>query len=105
MIEIKYDFTVTDKKKIEKVLEDNRIGINHMVLGKGDSLPLHNANSNVYMTVVRGRISLKLNDQVQNDYDKGSILVIPMGTLMNVFNEGEEVAEIFVIKSPSPSNM
>ena len=105
MIEKKFDFTKTENKHIERVLEDKRVGINHMVLPKGDSLPLHNANSNVYMIVVRGIISLILDDQEQNDYPSGSILVIPMGTKMNVFNCNDDVAEIFVVKSPSPSNM
>lgn len=105
MIEKKHDFTKTDSKHIERVLEDERLGINHMVLPTGEALPLHNANSNVYMIVSRGTISLKLDEQEQHDYPTGSILVIPMGTLMNVFNCEDDVAEIFVVKSPSPSNM
>ena len=105
MIEKSFSFTKTDSKHIERVLEDQRLGINHMVLPKGDALPIHNANSNVYMIVVRGTISLKLDEQEQNDYQTGNILVIPMGTLMNIFNSNDEIAEIFVVKSPSPSNM
>lgn len=105
MIEIHHNFTKTDSKHIERIFEDMRLGINHMVLPKDDALPLHSANSNVYMIVVRGMISLKLDEQEQHDYSAGNILIIPVGTKMNVFNENEEVAEIFVVKSPSPSNI
>lgn len=105
MIETNYQFTRTDSKKIEQILEDGRIAINHMVLPNGDSLPLHYANSNVYMTVVRGTISMCLDDQEQHDYPAGSLLVIPLKTRMNIFNSHEEIAEIFVVKSPSPKSI
>ena len=41
MIEKQYVFTQTNTKLIERVLEDDNAGINHMVLQKGDSLPEH----------------------------------------------------------------
>jgi quercetin dioxygenase-like cupin family protein len=105
MIEKIFTFTITDDKHIERILEDDELGINHMVLPKGEALPLHQANSNVYMFVIRGVVSLCLDDQKKNNYPAGHILVIPHKTRMNVFNEKEETVEIFVVKSPSPRNM
>ena len=105
MIEKRFEFTLTDGKVIEKVVEDDNVGINHMVLRNGEALPVHNANSNVYMIVVRGEISLSLDDQDTHTWPAGSILCIPYKTKMHVFNAGDDPVELFVVKSPSPLHM
>ncbi len=105
MVEREYSFNVTDQKIIERILEDEHAAINHMVLCQGDALPEHHANSNVYMAVTRGTITLRLNDQEPHSYPHGSILAIPFRTLMNVSNQHEEAAEIFVFKAPGPAQM
>ncbi len=102
MIEKNYKYTIADTKKIEKLVADENVHINHMILPKGDALPLHMSNSNVYMTVMRGTISLILDDQEQHDYEVGSILNIPNKTKMNVSNTNDPVAEILVVKAPAP---
>jgi quercetin dioxygenase-like cupin family protein len=105
MIETKYAFTLTDSKHIERILEDDNVGINHMVLPKGEALPEHYSNSNVYMIVVRGQITLQLNEEKPNSHPAGSILNIPFKTKMNVYNDQDEITEIFVVKAPSPRMM
>jgi quercetin dioxygenase-like cupin family protein len=105
MVETHYSFQKTDAKLIERILEDGNAALNHMVLPQGEALPLHNANSNVYMAVVRGTVSLKLDGQPEHKYLSGSVLVIPFGTRMNVYNADEGIVELFVFKSPSPSKM
>lgn len=103
MVEKRYEFTRSDEKVIEKIVDVKYAMINHMILNKEDRLPVHNANSNVHMIVVRGVISLKLDEQEVHDYEAGSILEIPYGTKMDVFNSGEETVELFVVKAPSPA--
>jgi quercetin dioxygenase-like cupin family protein len=105
MIEKLYNFTRTDEKTIERIIEDDHAAINHMVLPQGAALPEHHANSNVYMIVVRGEITLRLDAQEPHAYVAGSILVIPHRTKMNVSNQRQEAAEIFVVKAPGPKNM
>lgn len=102
MIEKKYTFTQTDDKIIEKIIDDDHAVINHMILPKGKSLPEHYSNSNVYMVVVRGNITLQLNEQEEHSYPAGSILTIPYKTKMNVFNKNDQLLEFFVFKAPSP---
>ena len=102
MLETRFEFTKTDTKTIERLIDDEHVAINHMVLNKGESLPRHNANSNVYMIVTRGTISLQLGDQEERKYENGSILNIPYNTPMNVYNSDEDTLEFFVVKSPSP---
>ena len=45
--EKKYVYSLTDDKIIERIVDDENINLNHMVLVKGTNLPEHYSNSNV----------------------------------------------------------
>ena len=105
MVEQLFKFTQSDGKVIERIIEDDNAAINHMILRKSEALPEHYSNSNVYMIVVRGSVTLKLNEQDGHAYPGGSILTIPFKTKMNVANQSEETLELFVVKAPSPKSM
>lgn len=102
MIEKTYNYAVADTKHIEKLIDDDPVMINHMILPKGDFVPDHHANSHVHMIVVRGNLTLQLDEQEPHTYAKGTIVNIPYGTFMQVRNEHEAICEFFVVKSPSP---
>lgn len=102
MVETKFKLTQSEEKVIEKVISDDNVHYNHMILRKGEALPEHYSNSNVYMLVIRGRLSIRLNDQDEHNYETGSLLKIPYNVLMNVYNTDEEVLEITVVKAPAP---
>lgn len=104
MLEKKYTYGLTDEKIVERIIDDQNIHLNHMVLTKGSSLPEHYSNSNVYMIIIRGRMILKLNDQESHQYANGDIINIPYNTKMNVNNQDDEVLEFFVVKSPNPKD-
>lgn len=104
MIERQYNYTISADKTIERIVDDKNVNINHMILNTDERLPEHYSNSNVYMIVVQGVISLQLNDQETHAYPKGSIINIPYNIKMNVFNEQKEALEFFVVKSPCPKN-
>ncbi|MCK9222664.1 MAG: cupin domain-containing protein [Limnochordia bacterium] len=104
MLEKQYTFALTDEKLIERILEDDHVGINHMVLPEGAALPEHYSNSHVYMLVIRGRVTLQLNEQAERHYPAGSIVNIPYKTKMNVMNKDREILELFVVKAPSPKH-
>jgi quercetin dioxygenase-like cupin family protein len=73
-----------------------------MVLRKGEALPEHFTNSNVYMVIVRGDITLQLGEQEAHWYPAGSIINIPYNIKMNASNKNDVVLEFFVVKVPSP---
>ncbi len=87
---------------IEKILDDDVVMINHMILNQGDRMPEHDSNSNVYMMVIRGAVTLQLAEKQAAEYACGSIINIPGGIRMNISNEREEQLEFFVVKAPSP---
>lgn len=105
MVEKQIVYTISQEKVIERLIEDDNVAINHMILRNGEALPEHHANSHVYMVVTRGEVSLRLNDQESHAYPSGSIMLIPYQTKMNVSNQQEDTLELFVVKAPSPRHM
>lgn len=104
MIETVRSYTITEEKAIEKIIQNEYVNINHVVLRKGESLPQHEANSHVNLIVTRGDITLALGDQEAHAYPAGSIVSAPYGTPMNVSNQGDEVLEFFIVKAPGPES-
>lgn len=102
MIEQIFQMYVGDEKKIERVINDENINFNHMVLNKGEALPEHYSDAQVYMVVVRGTVTLNLDEQETHTYEAGKILKIPFNTKMNVKNINEDVLELYVVKAPAP---
>jgi len=103
MINEVYNYSITEEKTIEKIVSDKVVMINHMILPKDDCLPVHNANSNVYMIVTAGTVTLELDKTPAQKFKKGSIINIEFGTLMSVCNKDNETLELFVIKAPGPA--
>ena len=103
MVEQVYQLETGDKKVVEKVNMDENIHYIHMVFNKDEGLPEHYSNSNVYMTVVRGKLSIALDDQEIHVYEEGTLLKIPENTKMNVKNLNELVLELIVVKAPAPT--
>jgi quercetin dioxygenase-like cupin family protein len=105
MLEKEFRLTKSNQKIVEKVIIDENIHYNHMIMPKGEGLPLHKTNSNVYMTVLRGILTISLGEEASNEYESGTILKIPNGVEMYARNENDEVLEITVIKAPAPKNI
>lgn len=104
MVEQIFKLLRGNEKAIEKVIFDENLHYLHMVFNKGEGLPEHFSNSNVYMTVVRGNLSIGLNDQDVHEYEAGTLLKIPFKTKMNVKNLHDQTLELIVVKAPAPKN-
>jgi quercetin dioxygenase-like cupin family protein len=102
MIEQTFNLTQGDARTIEKVVMDENLHYMHMILNKGEGLPEHFSNSNVYMAVLRGTLTIGLGGQEDHAYPRGSLLKIPFNVRMNVRNLNDEVLELTVVKAPAP---
>lgn len=102
MIEQTFQMAQGNGHTIEKVIADENVHFNHMILGKDGGLPEHFSNSTVYMTVVRGLLSIGLGEQENHEYSAGTVLKIPKGIQMNVKNLHEDTLELIVVKAPAP---
>lgn len=104
MLEQIYRLSRGNERAIEKVILDENLHYLHMVLNQGEGLPEHFTNSNVYMTVVRGLLSIRLNEQEVHEYEAWTVLKIPNKTKMNVQNLHTDTLELIVVKAPAPMN-
>lgn len=102
MVEQKFKMTLGDKKLVEKIIQDENLHYFHMIFNKDEDLPEHYSNSVVYMTVIRGKLSIQLDDQEIHEYEAGNILKIPFKTKMNIKNLHEDTLELIIIKAPAP---
>ena len=102
MIEEVFKMASDDKKSVKKVIQDENLHYLHMVLPQNEGLPEHYSNSTVYMTVLRGKLSIRLNEQELHEYERENVLKIPMNTKMNVKNLHQDILEIIVVKAPAP---
>lgn len=104
MVEQIFKLSRGNNKAVEKVVFDENVHYLHMVFNKSEGLPEHLSNSNVYMTVIRGVLSIGLNEQDIHEYESGTLLKIPFQTKMNVKNLHNETLELIVVKAPAPKN-
>ena len=102
MVEKVFTLSTGNDKIVEKVIMDENLHYMHMVFNKDEGLPEHFTNSNVYMTVVRGILSIALGEQEIHEYNAGSVLKIPFQTKMNVKNLHSETLELIIVKAPAP---
>ena len=105
MLETHYRYTSTESLTMEKIIDDERVAINHIVVPPGGSVPTHASNSFVHQIVVRGTLSLSLEDREYNDHPAGSIVSVPFNLKMSIRNRGDETLEFFVLKAPNPRDM
>lgn len=92
----------TNEKTIEKVVIDDNVHYLHLIFPKDQGLPIHQSNANMYMTVIRGALSIGLNNLETQIYTTGTVLNIPCNTTMNVRNENDETLELIIVKTPIP---
>ena len=104
MVEQIFNLSRGNDKAVEKVVFDENIHYLHMVFNRNEGLPEHFSNSNVYMTVVRGILSINLNEQGIHEYESDTLLKIPFQTKMDVKNLHDGTLELIVVKAPAPKS-
>lgn len=97
-----YRFSRTEKKTIEKIIDDEHTAINHAILPNGEGLPEHFSNSNVYLIITRGIMTLRLDDGEVRTHIHGEIVFVPYNSKMNLKNLEDEILEFFIVKAPNP---
>jgi quercetin dioxygenase-like cupin family protein len=105
MPEIVYGFSIKNDKTFEKLVEDDQLAINHIILNKGDDVPTHKTNSNIYILIIRGELTVGFANKETRIYTSGQLVKVPFCVEMNMVNSADDPVEFFVIKSPSPKHM
>lgn len=100
------DLSSLDRQVLmEKVVDDERVNINHIAVKPGHAVPTHVSNSWVHQIIVRGTLSLSLEDGPFYDHPAGSIVAVPFNQKMVIENHGTDMLEFFVVKAPNPRDM
>jgi quercetin dioxygenase-like cupin family protein len=103
----KYSYTTEESGSLvmEKIVDDDPVNINHIVVPPGGVVPTHVSNSDVHQIIVRGKLSLSLDDGPFAEFTTGDIVAVPFNQKMVIENRGSETLEFFVIKTPNPRLM
>ena len=104
MVEKIYKLSRGNEKAVEKVLFDENLNYIHMVFNNGEGAPEHYTNTNLYMTVIRGVLSIGLDDQEIHEYEAGTLIKIPFKTKMSIQNSHNDTLELIIVKAPAPVN-
>lgn len=87
-----------------KLVDEKYLLLMQVALKPGQSVPPHNANSNVHLIIARGEVIINLNG-VENPAKEGSLVPIAYKTLMSIRNESDKNTSFLIIKTPNPSEM
>jgi rubrerythrin len=100
-----HPLTSTDEKFFETLVDREQVMINHAVVPVGGGFDAHHTDSNVYIQVLRGKITLTFADGRIAGFTGGQVIEIPYQTLMKIDNLETVPLEILVIKAPNPKTM
>ena len=87
-----------------KLVDERYLLVMQAALKPGQSVPQHNANSNVHILVVRGEVVINLNG-AESLAKEGALVPIIYKASMNVMNKSNKDASFLIIKTPNPSEM
>ena len=74
MIEEVFTLSSSSEKTIDKVIQDENLDDIHMIFNQHEGLPIHTANSNVYMIILQGTLSIGLDNANVNAYPAETLL-------------------------------
>lgn len=101
MIERLYNFTISQEKTIEKIVDDENLVIGHAVLTKNAEIPGHHTMSNVYVIIVKGQASVEVDEEEPKVLNQGTIFKVPYNTKLRISNDSNEITEIFIVRAPN----
>jgi len=87
-----------------KIVDEKHVLIMQIALKPGQIVPGHTANSNVHLLILKGSVTVNLNES-EHRVNHGDVLPVAFKTSMSIENTGSEDATFLVIKTPNPSEM
>jgi quercetin dioxygenase-like cupin family protein len=93
-----------EKMGSRKLVDEKYLQLMQAALKPGQSVPQHNANSNVHILVVRGEVVINL-DGTDVLAREGSLVPVIHKTAMNIKNKSDRDASFLIIKTPNPSEL
>lgn len=98
MIEKELKYTVGSSDIFEHIVKEEDFEFNHVVIKPAFSFPPHPTDANVIITVIKGELTVVLEDQEEHVYGTGQVIRVDQGVMSSLSNHGELPCEVFVIK-------
>ncbi len=93
-----YHYTITDQEIMENIFKDEKILMNHVIVPPGKVFPKHSTDATVYALIIRGKISIAIENNEPKTFTAGQLINIPKGVITELGNRGDETLELFVVK-------
>lgn len=93
-----YSYTITNQEIFENIFKEEKLLMNHAVVPAGKVFPKHPTDATVYALIVRGELSLTIEDHAPKTFRAGQLVNIPKGADSELGNRGDEPLELFVVK-------
>jgi quercetin dioxygenase-like cupin family protein len=87
-----------------KLVDEKYFLLMQAALRPGQSVPTHNANSNVHILVVRGEVVINLNG-TEHKAQEGALVPVIFKTVMNITNRSNKDASFLIFKTPNPTEI
>jgi mannose-6-phosphate isomerase-like protein (cupin superfamily) len=100
-----HPLTPSDTQLFETLVDHGEVMINHVVVPALGGFEAHPTDSNVYIQVLRGQISLTFADGSLQKLGGGQIIEIPYRTMLKIDNQESLPLELIVIKAPNPKRL
>ncbi len=98
MIEQVQQATKTKEHILENLFEKGPFKLNHVVIKPGQVFPKHNTDADVYIIIVKGKLTLQLADEASSVYEKRQVVHVPYNTPSELSNKSEKITEAYVVK-------
>lgn len=82
----------------ENVIRDENLMLNHVIIEPGKHFPKHPTDALVYIMIIRGELSIQLEDDEKEVFGVGYAIHIDKGVESTLSNESKEKVELFVVK-------
>ena len=99
MIENVKQYTTETQDIFEEILDKGPYRLNHVIVEPGKMFPAHPTDAWVTIIVIKGILTLKLEEQEPAYYKAGQVIEVPKATMSELGNTSEGYTEVFVIKS------
>ena len=93
-----YQYTITNEEISENIFKDEKLLMNHVVVPQGKVFAKHPTDATVYALIVRGELSVTIEENPTKAYKAGQLVNIPKGADTELGNKGNEPLELFVVK-------
>lgn len=93
-----YQYTITDQEIFENVFKDEKLLMNHVAVPPGKVFPKHPTDAIVHALIMRGELSVAIENNALKKFKAGQLVNIPKGVNTKLGNRGDEPVKLFAVK-------